>query len=112
MAAGPSTDRETYAPFILGRSLLLVDPGLTAKAGIFRRRAGWIGNGYDWQSVATTVLTERHPDMSGRIAFDSSADMFVARGDPADLIVLADAMRTVYHDDGLLTDVLSRAVLD
>ncbi len=38
MAAGPSTDRETYAPFILGRSLLLVDPGLTAKAGIFRRR--------------------------------------------------------------------------
>ncbi|WP_274534362.1 Imm51 family immunity protein [Methylobacterium indicum] len=67
---------------------------------------------YDWQSVATTVLTARHPDMSGRIAFDSSADMFVARGDPADLIVLADAMRTVYHDDGLLTDVLSRAVLD
>ncbi|WP_279357949.1 Imm51 family immunity protein [Methylobacterium indicum] len=58
------------------------------------------------------MLTERHPDMSGRIAFDSSADMFVARGDPADLIVLADAMRTVYHDDGLLTDVLSRAVLD
>jgi len=65
MAAGPSTDRATYAPFILGRSLLLVDPGLTAKAGIFRQRTGWIGNGYDWQSVATTVLTERHPDMSG-----------------------------------------------
>ncbi|BCM86954.1 immunity 51 family protein [Methylobacterium indicum] len=58
------------------------------------------------------MLTARHPDMSGRIAFDSSADMFVARGDPADLIVLADAMRTVYHGDGLLTDVLSRVVLD
>ncbi|BCM86955.1 hypothetical protein [Methylobacterium indicum] len=43
MAAGPSTDRETDAPFILGRSLLLVDPGLTAKAGIFRQQTGWIG---------------------------------------------------------------------
>lgn len=112
MAAGPPADRTTYAPFVLGQSLLLVDPGLTAKAAIFQRQAGWVGNGYDWQSIAKAVLKEQHPALSDRIAFDSEADMFVARGDRADLITLAEAIHTVYHDDGLLLDALSRAELD
>lgn len=112
MAAGPPADRTTYAPFILGQSLLLVDPGLTAKAAIFRQQAGWTGNGYDWQSVAKVILKEQHPALYDRIAFDSEADMFAARGDQADLITLAKALCRVYHDDGLLTDVQSRAELD
>ncbi|CAO4141746.1 hypothetical protein GPNCGGLF_LOCUS1224 [Methylorubrum aminovorans] len=112
MTARQPADRTTYAPFILGQSLLLVDPGLTAKAAIFQRKAGWIGNGHDWQSIAKTLLKEQHPALSERIEFDSEAEMFVARGEHADLITLAEAMCRVYHDDGTLTDLQSRAELD
>ncbi len=112
MIAHKPADRTTYAPFILGQSLLLTDPGLTEKAATFQQQAGWAGNGYDWQSVAKVVLRERHPALCDRIEFDSEADMFVARGKPADLIVLAKAMCEVYNDDDLLTDLQSRAELD
>ena len=112
MAAATPPDRTTYAPFILGQSLLLVDPGLTAKVAIFPQRAGWVGNGHDWQFVAKIVLQERHPALFDRIEFDSEADMFVARGERAHLIALAETMRAVYHDDRLLIDVLGRAEPD
>jgi hypothetical protein len=117
MQEADNADRTTYAPLILfgsGQSatLLLVDDAMPDKCHIFEEREGWLGNGYDWNSVAQVVVAEQLPDLSNEVSFDPEAGMFVARGPRGAVERLASAMCAVFHDDDKIRDLLSRAELD
>jgi hypothetical protein len=111
------TDRSTYAPFIFvesegSSSLLLSDNRMVEKCPIFEEIEGWLGNGYDWTSVARTVIAEQLPQLQDTVSFDPEAGMFVAYGPRAAIQALAGFMSAVFHDDGKLRDLLSRSELD
>ena len=61
---------------------------------IFATRAdeGFIGNGYDWASLAHAFLNEKCPKLQEKITFDPEADMFCANSEDkealADFILL------------------------
>jgi hypothetical protein len=54
-------DKVTYAPFVLlngeAQSLILSDNNMLARTHIFEERSdGWLGNRYDWTSIARVVV--------------------------------------------------------
>jgi len=113
------TDKVTYAPFILmdtgkHRSLLLTDNHMADKAHIFeeRRDEGWIGSGYDWNSIAQVVVAEQLSELRGELTFDPEGGMFSAGGSRSALERLGSAMSKVFHCDDAIRDLLSRAELD
>lgn len=119
MGAIDRTDDSTYAPFILMdtgvyRSLILSDRHMLTKSYIFDERAdeGWCGNGYDWSAIAQVVLAEQLPNLADELTFDPEAGMFSAGGSRSALEQLGHAMHTVFHNDDVIRDLLSRAELD
>jgi hypothetical protein len=108
-------EKHRFPPFILtNTSLLLVDRDMVAKCHIFEEAGGqgWLGNGYDWTSIADVVVKERLPELAHDLHFDSEAGMFVALGSQEALRKLAQTLHVVFHDDAMLADLLSRAELD
>ena len=106
-----------YAPFIFVEgekscSLLLTGNPMAEKCPIFEELEGWLGNGYDWASVARTLVEEELPGLEGAVSFDPEADMFVAYGPREAILRLGRAMQAVFHDDSRLRDLLSRSELD
>lgn len=114
MSASAQPDYTSYAPFVLISSdeytLYLTEDGLLNKRYIFieLEDEGWSGNGYDWESIARTVLEEQLFDLEEAIDFDSDASMFSANGSHDALTQLGRAMQAVYHDDDLLREMLGR----
>jgi hypothetical protein len=112
------TDKVTYSPFILWRgearsSLILVDRDMLARSHVFEERSeGWLGNGYDWTSIARVVVEERLPDLKGDLNFDPEGGMFVATGPIEALRRLGAEMKKVFDDEASIRDVLGRAELD
>jgi hypothetical protein len=106
-----------YAPFLFVEgekscSLLLTGNPMLEKCPVFEELEGWTGNGYDWASVARTIIAEELPQLKDAVSFDPEADMFVAYG-PRDAIqILAPVMQAVFHDDSRLRDLLPRSELD
>jgi hypothetical protein len=117
MSETEGTDRTAYNPFVFleserSCSLLLSDALMVEKCPIFEELEGWAGNGYDWASVARTVLAEQLPQVQDAVSFDPEAGMFVAYGPKSAIQALAGIMAAVFHDDGRLRDLLSRSELD
>ena len=117
MGETEGTDRTTYSPFIFMESerscsLRLSDGRMVEKCPIFEELEGWLGNGYDWASVARTVIAEQLPQVQGAVSFDPEAGMFAAYGPRAAIQALAAIMAAVFHDDSRLRDLLSRSELD
>ena len=117
MSETEGPDRTTYTPFIFMESerscsLLLSDGRMVEKCPIFEELEGWAGNGYDWTSVARTVIAEQLPQLQDAVSFDPEAGMFVAYGPRAAIHALAATMAAVFHDDSKLRDLLSRSELD
>jgi len=113
MSRPEEIDHTTFAPFIFldkdGRcQLLLLDNPMLEKFSVFQEREGWLGNGYDWTSVARNVLAERLPHLQDVLSFHPEAGMFIAYGPRAAVLELGMQMRAVFRDDGRLRDVLSR----
>jgi Immunity protein 51 len=112
------TDRVTYSPFILwseeARStLILSDRDMPARIHIFEERSdGWLGNGYDWTSIARVVVDERLPDLRKDLVFDPEAGMFVAIGPVEAIKRLGEEMKRVFDDEASIRDLLGRAELD
>jgi len=78
-----------------------------------RAEEGFIGNGYDWGSLAQVFLDEICPDMQGKINFDPEADMFCAYS--KDKEVLANFIlqfKKTCEDKSSILDLFSRAELD
>jgi Immunity protein 51 len=113
------TDKISYAPFILvdtgsHTSLILSDSDMLAKSHIFEEREaeGWMGNGYDWNSLAQVVVAEQLPEFADELSFDPEAGMFSAIGDRLSLEKLGTKMCAMFHSDEAIRDILSRAELD
>ena len=82
---------------------------------IFDTRAeeGFVGNGYDWGSLAQIFLDEKCSDLKEKINFDPEADMFCAYSkDKEALQEFICSFRTACEDQALMADLLSRAETD
>lgn len=82
---------------------------------IFDTRAddGFIGNGYDWASLAHAFLNEKCPELREKITFDPEADMFCANSEDketlANFILL---FKKACEDKTLISDIFSRTEWD
>lgn len=82
---------------------------------IFATRAdeGFIGNGYDWASLAHAFLNEKCPKLQEKITFDPEADMFCANSEDkealADFILL---FKKACEDKTVISDIFSRTEWD
>lgn len=82
---------------------------------VFDTRAddGFIGNGYDWESLAIVFLSEKCPDLKGKINFDPEAGMFCAySNDKEALVAFIRRFKAACEDKLLILDLFSRAELD
>ena len=82
---------------------------------IFDTRAddGFIGNGYDWASLAHAFLNEKCPELRDKITFDPEAGMFSA--DSEDKEALANfiyVFKKACEDKTLISDIFSRVEWD
>jgi hypothetical protein len=111
-------DKVTYTPFVLSNggapSLILSEHDMVARTRVFEERSeeGWLGNGYDWTSIARVVVEERLPDLRNGLDFDPEAGTFVALGSIEALKRLGGEMKKVFDDEASIRDLLGRAELD
>ena len=78
-----------------------------------RYEEGFLGNGYDWQSLAVVFINEKMPELEEKIEFDSEAGLFCAySNDKSVMEQFAIAFKTACEDDVLIKDLFSRAELD
>lgn len=78
-----------------------------------RKEEGFLGNGYDWGSLAQVFLEEKKPELSEVINFDPEAGMYcVYSSDKAALQEFAIAFKQACEDTELIMDLFSRAILD
>lgn len=82
---------------------------------LFDTRAdeGFIGNGYDWGSLAQVFLDEQCLDLQKKIAFDPEADMFCAYSeDKGALVDFIVRFKKACENKALISDLFNRAELD
>ena len=109
---------ETIKPFFWvehEKSTSLCLSNLNYKAEIFDSRAdeGFIGNGYDWGSLALVFLEEMMPDLIDTVKFDPEADMFCAySSDSEALKKFALSFKEACENTELISELFSRAKLD
>ncbi len=92
---------------------LTMDKGYLQEVFDARAEEGFIGNGYDWGSLAQVFLEEKCPELQEKIGFDPEADMFCAYAEDKD--ALADFIlkfKRVCEDNNEISDLFSRAELD
>jgi len=78
-----------------------------------RRNDGFTGSGYDWESLAQTLIKEMAPDLQDVILFDSEHGMFCAYSDNADdLQRFAILLKETCENDSVIADLFSRATPD
>ena len=86
------------------------------KADVFKTRAneGFVGNGYDWQSLAYVFAEEKMPELTEDIIdFDSEADTFCVHSrDSASLKKFALGFKSVCDNHEIMSDLFSRAEID
>ncbi|WP_227430355.1 Imm51 family immunity protein [Psychrobacter sp. I-STPA6b] len=97
-------------------SLCMSDVG-DYKMDIFNSRAeeGFMGNGYDWGSLATVFIEEKHPEWQEVINFDPEAGMFCVYTDIENKAVLKEfalAFKRTLDNNEVILDLFSRAELD
>ena len=97
-------------------SLCMSDVG-DYKMDIFDSRAeeGFIGNGYDWGSLADVFIAEKHPEWQEVINFDSEAGMFCVYTDIKNQAILKEfalVFKQTLDNDEVILDLFSRAELD
>lgn len=109
--------KEKIAPFFIseyeGTYSLCLDTGFYL-AELFETRAdeGFLGNGYDWESLAQVFLDEIYDGDTDDFEFDSEAGMFcVYSEDEASLADFALAFKNTCEDEALISDLFSRAEL-
>ncbi|WP_230661656.1 immunity 51 family protein [Psychrobacter sp. I-STPA10] len=97
-------------------SLCMGDVG-DYKMDIFDSRAeeGFEGNGYDWASLASVFIEEKHPEWQEIINFDPEAGMFSAYTEIENketLKAFALAFKQLCEDEQTMLDLFTRAELD
>ena len=78
-----------------------------------RQEEGFLGNGYDWNSLATVFLEEKMPELLDSLSFDSEADLFSIGSEDVEAVKkFAVGFKAMCDDESEMTDLLSRAILD
>jgi hypothetical protein len=78
-----------------------------------REEEGFIGNGYDWSSLAQVFLDEICSDMQEKIHFDPEADMFCAYSkDKEALANFILQFKKACEDKSFILDLFSRTEYD
>ena len=78
-----------------------------------RKKDGFRGTGYDWESLAQAFLNEVMPEIKESIKFDSENGMFCAySSDLEALKTFAVSFKNACEDDALLHRVFSHAKPD
>lgn len=74
-----------------------------------RKKEGFDGSGYDWESLAQVFLQEKAPDLIEKIDFDSEHLCFVAYSTDEDAMKRFIIMfKETCENDKLITDIFSR----
>lgn len=77
-----------------------------------RVKEGFLGNGYDWESLAIVFLKEKMPEIIENIEFDSESGMFCAYSSAiAELKKFILEFKKACEDEILIKDLFSRAEL-
>ena len=78
-----------------------------------RQEEGFLGNGYDWNSLATVFLEEKMPELVDALSFDSEARLFSIGSEDVEAVKkFAVGFKAMCDDESEMTDLLSRAILD
>ena len=78
-----------------------------------RQDDGFLGNGYDWNSLATVFLDEKMPELLDALSFDSEAGLFSIESEDVEAVKkFAIGFKALCDDESEMTDLLSRAILD
>ncbi len=115
---GLTADSATFVPFILidgqCRALILFDNHMAFKRHVFSERSteGWTGNGDDWTFLAEIVVAECLCPLTEPVTYDSTADLFSARGCRSALEKLAFQLQAIYQNDDAIRDLMSRVVAE
>lgn len=81
---------------------------------VFEIRAseGFLGNGYDWESLATVFLEEKTQNLIEEIQFDSEAGMFCVYSENKEALKkFVLEFKKACEDKKLIKDLFSRAEL-
>ena len=78
-----------------------------------RQEEGFLGNGYDWNSLATVFLEEKMPELVDALSFDSEAGLFSIGSEDVEAVKkFAVEFKALCDDESEMMDLLSRATLD
>ena len=78
-----------------------------------RQDDGFLGNGYDWNSLATVYLEEKMPELVDALSFDSEAGLFSIGSEDVEAVKkFAIRFKALCDDESEMMDLLSRATLD
>jgi hypothetical protein len=78
-----------------------------------RSEEGFIGNGYDWGSLAQVFLEEKCSGLQSKIIIDSEAQMFCADSDNREALYhFILQFKKACEDKNLILDLFSRAEYD
>lgn len=96
-----------------GASVCISAGGYLQEVFDTRAEEGFIGNGYDWSSLAQVFLNEKCADLKEKVNFDPEADMFCAYSkDKEALAEFIVRFKKACEDHALITDLFSRAEFD
>ena len=78
-----------------------------------RLEEGFVGNGYDWNSLAIVFLEEKMPELMEVLSFDSEAGLFsIGSEDVESVKRFAIGFKAVCDEESEMMDLLSRAILN
>lgn len=78
-----------------------------------RQEEGFVGNGYDWNSLVTVFLEEKMPELMQVLSFDSEAGLFsIGSEDVESVKRFAIGFKAVCDEESEMMDLLSRAILN
>lgn len=78
-----------------------------------RQEEGFVGNGYDWNALATVFLEEKMQELMEVLSFDSEAGMFAIGSEDVEAVKqFALGFKALCDDESEMTDLFRRATLD
>lgn len=78
-----------------------------------RLEEGFVGNGYDWNSLAIVFLEEKMPELMEVLSFDSEAGLFSIGSEDVEAVKkFAIGFKALCDDESEMVDLFSRAILD
>ena len=78
-----------------------------------RQEEGFVGNGYDWNALATVFLEEKMQELMEVLSFDSEAGMFAIGSEDVEAVKqFALGFKALCDDESEMTNLFRRATLD